>query len=443
MARISILLVFFAFLAQYSCSENQLSNSVRDVSSVNEQMSLKPAEDSSSTRNKASVRPFAGQVQSYSGFLSVEPKYNAKLFYWFFEKQTDPNNAPIMLWLYGEIGRSSMLSVFEENGPYVLVKDKVVLREHSWTKEFNMLYIDSTVGTGYSTANSTNAYPKTSQQAAAYLYTALKEFFSIYDSYNKAPVYLAGEYYATKIIISLANLIRKENSAAKVKIELKKVCLGAGHIDPVNQQRRAEFLYQVGVVDPVGKAEVIKFEDAAHKAMLERKYGKAKSHTNGVDRKIKRAGYAPPVDAAEPKYDLSSYKATIKFFESKDKRQDLHAGDAKFQDKPRPVLKYIRDDLHTSSSKELVEVLQQYSTRMYTGQYDMVVPTSQYDQVIERLPWDYTMDFSQKSRNNWYINGKLAGYFKWYKNLYQIMVRQANHFVARSQPYVTMKACLL
>lgn len=441
MAHISLLLVLIAFLAQHSsCSENQERNLAKEVVSFDEQVSFQPAEDSSSSRKKASVRPFAGDVRSYSGFLSVDPKYNAKLFYWFFEKQTDSTNAPILLWLHGEIGRSSMLSVLEENGPYVLVKDKVALREQSWTKEFNVLYIDSTVATGYSTCNSTEAYPRTTQQAAAYLYKALKEFFNIFDNYKSSQVWLGGEYYATKIVISLADLIRKENPTSKTKIELQKVCLGAGYIDPPNQQRRAEFLYQVGVVDPAGKAEVINLEDAAYNALRERKYSKAKSHTNAVVRKIKKAGYMPPIDAAEPKYDLSSFKATVKFFQSTNVRQDLHAGDAKFQDKPRPVLKYINADLHKSSSEELTQVLQKYSVVMYTGQYDMVVPTSQYDQVIENLSWQYAYDFTELSRVNWYINGKLVGYYKWYKNLCQVMVRQANHYVARSQPFITLKA---
>lgn len=436
MAHFSLLLLLIAFSTYSSCSENQERN-LNEVPSFDAQPLASPSEDA---RKKASVRSFAGDVRSYSGLLSVDPKYNAKLFYWFFEKEADPKNAPILLWLFGEIGRSSMLSVFEENGPYQLVKDKVTINQQSWTKDFNMLYLDSTVATGYSTANSTSAYPKTTQQAATYLYTALKEFFNIFDNFQSSRIFLAGESHTTKIVISLADLIRRENPAAKTKIDVQKVCLGAGIIDPVNQQRRAEFLYQVGVVDPAGKAEVIAHEDAAYRAMRERKYSKAKSQSNSVTRKIKNAGYAPPIDAAEPKYDLSSFKATVKFFESKNVRQDLHVENVNFQDKPGPVLKSIGDNLHTSSSKELVLVLQQYPVVMYSGQHDMIVPTSQYDSVIENLDWNYIMDFSQRSRNNWYINGKLAGYYKWYKNLCQVMVRQANHYVARTQPLLTLKA---
>lgn len=37
--------------------------------------------------------------------------------------QVDPKNAPVVLWLQGGPGGSSMFGLFEEHGPYVITRD--------------------------------------------------------------------------------------------------------------------------------------------------------------------------------------------------------------------------------------------------------------------------------------------------------------------------------
>ena len=40
-----------------------------------------------------------GEVESYSGFLTVDPSNNGNMFFWFFPAQENRENAPVVIWL--------------------------------------------------------------------------------------------------------------------------------------------------------------------------------------------------------------------------------------------------------------------------------------------------------------------------------------------------------
>ena len=96
------------------------------------------------------------EVESYSGLLTVDPGTNGSLFFWFWPAQEQAATAPLLLWLQGGPGLSSVgLGALKLHGPLVLHVNKekrqlLGLRRnpHTWAKKQNVIYIDFPVGTG-------------------------------------------------------------------------------------------------------------------------------------------------------------------------------------------------------------------------------------------------------------------------------------------------------
>lgn len=62
----------------------------------------------------------------------------------------DPRKAPVILYLQGGPGLSSMIGLFHETGPFYLNQDESFeIRNHAWTEKHSMIYIDSPVSTGF------------------------------------------------------------------------------------------------------------------------------------------------------------------------------------------------------------------------------------------------------------------------------------------------------
>ncbi|KAF5190837.1 Serine carboxypeptidase-like [Thalictrum thalictroides] len=77
-------------------------------------------------------------------------------FYWFFEAVEEPFSKPIVLWLQGGPGCSSIaLGEAEEIGPFHVNADgkSLYLNPYSWNQVPNIFFLDSPVGTVFSYRN--------------------------------------------------------------------------------------------------------------------------------------------------------------------------------------------------------------------------------------------------------------------------------------------------
>jgi cathepsin A (carboxypeptidase C) len=148
----------------------------------------------------------------YSGYLKASSTH--QLHYWFVRHQYATSTSPVLLWLNGGPGCSSLGGLIEENGPFH-IKDNgntVFENVYAWNKVGHVIYLESPAGVGFS--YSTNGDITTDDdKTATENYNALVDFFT-----NKFPelksndFYITGESYGGVYIPTLAVLVANDKT---------------------------------------------------------------------------------------------------------------------------------------------------------------------------------------------------------------------------------------
>lgn len=82
-------------------------------------------------------QPPNAKFSQYSGYVTVDEKAGRALFYWLIEASKTPQSKPLVLWLNGGPGCSSIAyGAFEEVGPFRVRPDgqTLYLSPYSWNK---------------------------------------------------------------------------------------------------------------------------------------------------------------------------------------------------------------------------------------------------------------------------------------------------------------------
>ncbi|XP_031272349.1 serine carboxypeptidase-like 35 [Pistacia vera] len=177
------------------------------------------------------------QFQHYSGYVKLRPEGQKALFYWFFEAQDEPSQKPLVLWLNGGPGCSSVAyGAAQELGPFLVRSNstELTLNKYSWNKAANMLFLEAPVGVGFSyTNNSEDLYKLGDQVTANDSHAFLLEWFKKFPSFKSLDFYIAGESYAGHYVPQLAELIYERNKGASKEsfINLKGFMIGNAAIN--------------------------------------------------------------------------------------------------------------------------------------------------------------------------------------------------------------------
>ncbi|KAF8558651.1 alpha/beta-hydrolase [Imleria badia] len=81
------------------------------------------------------------------------------MWFWFFEARNSPETAPFTLWLNGGPGCSSMIGLFQENGPWNNVSNSELFTgcaSRRYSTCVPVIYIDQPIGTGFSYGTDTS-----------------------------------------------------------------------------------------------------------------------------------------------------------------------------------------------------------------------------------------------------------------------------------------------
>ncbi|BBN05140.1 serine carboxypeptidase-like clade II [Marchantia polymorpha subsp. ruderalis] len=170
--------------------------------------------------------------RQYSGYVTVDVDHGRALFYYFVEAEHDSQEKPLILWLNGGPGCSSVAGgAFTELGPFFPngYADGLVKNQHSWNKVANLLFLESPAGVGWSYSNTTSDYlSATDDSTARDNMMFLLNWFEKFPEYKSREFFLTGESYAGHYIPQLAQLVLKynENPTRGFSFNLIGVALG-------------------------------------------------------------------------------------------------------------------------------------------------------------------------------------------------------------------------
>ena len=181
------------------------------------------------TRNK--VDKLFGDLYSgdiYSGYLKTKIEGN-ELFYVYAPSQNNPSSDPVILWLNGGPGCSSLFGFLAEVGPVTSdnFADEFKKNPFSWNNNANLLAIEQPAGVGFSKTDNKN-FHWTDDITAENLLVGVKDFLKEFNIQNK-DFYISGESYAGVYIPFLATHMLEDTSSDKVN--LKGILVGNGLTD--------------------------------------------------------------------------------------------------------------------------------------------------------------------------------------------------------------------
>nr|CAH7750800.1 unnamed protein product [Callosobruchus chinensis] len=437
LAALSILATVEAYPSRYKSEEAKYEND-----DVGEPLILTPflesgKIDEARSAAKVSLGGVAKDVESYSGYFTVNKQYDSNLFFWFFPSKNDYKNDPVVLWLQGGPGSPSLTGLFLINGPFEVNDDtQLELREYSWHNNQSVLYIDQPVGTGLSFTKHEDGFARNQTRVGEELYDALQQFFRLFPELRKNDFFMTGESYAGKYIPTLAHTILKHNSTAAEKINVQGLAIGNGFIDPKLQTGYAEYLYQIGLVDAHDAGVIKEYEDKAVSYISQKKYNESNEQIYSLFDYL----YNVSGDVDIYNYIYTGYIDTTPmklFLNTTEARRALHYGNVNF-DLTEAYNRMKEDMQRDDVTPWFIEAANNFRMMLYAGQVDIRVAYPLTQNFLKNVKFNDSEKFHNATRKIWYVDEDVAGYYKTAGKFTDVLVRSAGHMVPLDQPKVAL-----
>ncbi|XP_066137703.1 venom serine carboxypeptidase-like isoform X2 [Euwallacea fornicatus] len=371
-------------------------------------------------------------IESYSGYFTVDKPNNGNLFFWFFPSARNYTEDPVLLWLQGGPGVTSLYGLFAENGPFVIQNDTILLREYSWHKNYSVLYIDQPIGTGYSFTNGPVVTNQT--QVGEHLYSALYQFFTVFSELQNNSFYVSGESYGGKYVPAISYTIHKKNPTSALFINLQGIIIGNGLSDPKYQFKYGELLYQLGLIDQNALLEFQDIQNLIVNLIEEGRNDDATFYWNQmVD--ILFSEHTGLSNIYNYIMDFDYISSDWETFVVQDSiREALHVGNQEFATESSEVYEGLYADITRSVAPWISELLSHYRVLIYNGHLDIIVGYVLTENYLQNLNFTGAEEYKTAERQIWKYSNQVAGYIKTAGNLTEALVRDAGHMVPTDQP---------
>ncbi|KAL7291254.1 hypothetical protein TKK_0014862 [Trichogramma kaykai] len=381
-------------------------------------------------------KPFGPGALDWA-YAEVRP--NAHMFWLlFYTTSKQVYQRPLVIWLQGGPGvAASGVGNILEIGPIDL---KLKARTHSWIKNYNVLFVDSPVGTGFSYTKNAQ-YATSDTQVAKDLLKCLASFYDKLPRFKDVPVYIFGQSYGGKAALALAQFWLKAQENNHMPDNLKGVALGNAWISPLDSVMNwAPFLLQTGFVDLEGYEAI---------------HSEAKLTQTAVAAKEWQVAYE-----AQKKTQMAIYRETKNIdFHNVFSNVDLlvqktnAVNDELFKlmnDRVKKSLKLpstwcgqcstvsaVLQSEFMKPAKDLVSFLLEKTklkVYVYSGNWDLIVPTAGTLGWIKHINWSKKTSWNRAERKPLVIDGIIEGYKKSFGNFAFYSINRAGHLVPADNP---------
>ncbi|KAK4491372.1 hypothetical protein RD792_002111 [Penstemon davidsonii] len=410
-------------------------------------------------------QPHGVSFSQYSGYVTVDPTAGRALFYYFTQSEDSSTN-PLVLWLNGGPGCSSLGSgAMTELGPFRVNPDGKTLwhNENAWNNLANVIFLESPAGVGFSYSNRSSDYITGDKQTATDTYTFLVNWLERFPEYKSRDFYITGESYAGHYVPQLAALILQNNkSTNQTVINLKGIAIGNAYIDAEDEAKGLyDYIWTHALISDEVHEGIVKncnFSFGATISQACEDYGtladNAISHLYGYDiyaPLCSSNSSTPPLISG---FDPCSRNYVHEYLNTPQVQKALHANVTgipgpwnvcsnytydNWHDSPFTVLPTIRKLMASGISVWIYRLVIQELVQKYlyernigvcaSGDTDPAVPITTTKLSLTKLgariktPW-----------YPWYNQGEVGGYAVEYENITFVTVRGSGHFVPSYQP---------
>ncbi|XP_024995013.1 serine carboxypeptidase-like 50 [Cynara cardunculus var. scolymus] len=383
-----------------------------------------------------------------SGYLTVNATTGSAIFYAFYEAQnpndTSLSQTPLVIWLQGGPGCSSMTGNFYELGPWRVTPSMKQNVKHlelqpnpgSWNRIFGLLFLDNPIGTGFSIASTPEEIPTDQQAVSRHLFIAIRKFIALDPLFKSRPIYITGESYGGKYVPSIAYYILKRNPllTPSKRVNLHGLAISNGLTDPETQVgTHALQSYYFGLINEKQKTQLEKLQFEAIQLT------KAGNWSDATDARTNVLSFLQNITGLATLFDFRRHRLydtdwVVDYLKDPEVKKALGVDESMvFEECSDVVSAALHSDVMKSVRFKVEYLVKNTKVLLLQGQCDLRDGVFSAESWMKKMKWEGLQKFLDAERDVWYVNGVLAGYVQKSDNLSHVVVLAAGHFVATDQ----------